>query len=126
MTSGTPCVYNYDLMQLFTPNACIVKDLFSACGKWDMQFALTQPQTGYAPALTAEPAGTANKAGYTLLKNTEKAAELTFVAEGDNWYAPSVTSASAVNLSLQKNDAGKGLVGNKATLKVWADINGYN
>lgn len=126
MTSGTTCVYNYDLMQLFTPNACIVKDLFSACGKWDMQFALTQPQTGYAPALTAEPAGTANKAGYTLLKNAEKAAELTFVAEGDNWYAPSVTSASAVNLSLQKNDAGKGLVGNKATLKVWADINGYN
>lgn len=107
MTSGTTCVYNYDLMQLFTPNACIVKDLFSACGKWDMQFALTQPQTGYAPALTAEPAGTANKAGYTLLKNAEKAAELTFVAEGDNWYAPSVTSSKQPSTSRSEERRGQ-------------------
>lgn len=130
MPAGTTCVYNYDLMQLFTPGADIVKGVLTPCGKWDLQFALTQPVTGYAPNLSVEPAGAADDAGYSLLKGGETAAELTFADGVDNWYAPRHPDANAVSFSIEKNDAGKNLIDSdtpkQVTLKVWADLNGYN
>ena len=65
----------------------IVKNLLT-CGKWDVQFALKQPTAGYAPAMTAEPAGNGNASGYVLNKGLETAVKLNYydMASG-NWYA---------------------------------------
>ncbi len=119
------CVYNYDLMQLFTPEQFFIKGLLP-CGSWDLQFGKTQPDTDYAPAMTVEPAGNNDTKGYSLFKGLEKASTLTFTdTVATNWYGAADTTNRAL-ISLEKNAAGKGLVGNDATLKVWADINGYN
>ena len=119
------CVYNYDLMQLFTPGQFFIKGLLP-CGSWDLQFGKTQPETGYAPAMTVEPAGNNDVKGYSLLKGGVKASTLTFSdTVATNWYGAANTTNRA-SISLEKNAAGKGLVDKNATLKVWADINGYN
>ncbi|WP_297447678.1 hypothetical protein [uncultured Alistipes sp.] len=119
------CVYNYDLMQLFTPGQFFIKGLLP-CGSWDLQFGKTQPVAGYAPAMTVEPAGNNDTKGYSLLKGLEKASTLTFSDPvATNWYGAANTTNRA-SISLEKNAAGKGLVDKNATLKVWADINGYN
>lgn len=119
------CVYNYDLMQLFTPGQFFIKGLLP-CGSWDLQFGKTQPETGYAPAMTVEPAGNNDAKGYSLLKGGVKASTLTFSdTVATNWYGAANTTNRA-SISLEKNAAGKGLVDKNATLKVWADINGYN
>ena len=119
------CVYNYDLMQLFTPEQFFIKGLLP-CGSWDLQFGKTQPDANYAPAMTVEPAGNNDTKGYSLFKGLEKASTLTFSdTVATNWYGAANTTNRA-SISLEKNAAGKGLVGNDATLKVWADINGYN
>ena len=111
------------------------------CGKWDIQFAKDQPKAtkdlGYAPALTGntEPAGEADKTGYTLKKGVMDAVTLTYAdAMGDNWYAPETANQGAVNtaaaadiaISIENNEAGIGILKQQATLKVWAAINPYN
>lgn len=117
------CVYDYNLMQLFTPGMCLVQNLLP-CGTWDMQFAASQPVTGYAPAFVGEPAGADDPSGYLLKKGLDSAASITF-STTPNWYGSEVDDADAF-ISLVKNDAGKGLIDKEATLKVWANINGYN
>lgn len=120
------CVYNYDLMQLFTPGQFFIKGLLP-CGSWDLQFGTIQPVADYKPATaTGEFAGNNDTKGYSLLKGLEKASTLTFSDTlATNWYGAANTTNRA-SISLEKNAAGKGLVGKNATLKVWTNINGYN
>lgn len=121
------CVYNYDLMQLFTPGQFFIKGLLP-CGSWDLQFGKTQPEKGYDVDVESDkiPAGNNDAKGYSLHKGGVKASTLTFSdTVATNWYGAANTTNRA-SISLEKNAAGKGLVDKNATLKVWADINGYN
>ena len=126
------CAYRYELDRLFADSKPVTNLL--PCGKWDIQFAKTQPATGYAPALTTEPAGEADKTGYTLKKGAMDAVKLNYNGMGDNWYAPATTNPGAVNtaaaaditVQVLNNEAGIGILKQQATLKVWAAINPYN
>lgn len=132
-TAQATCVYDYELDRLFSDSK-IVKNLLP-CGKWDVQFALKQPTAGYAPAMTAEPAGDGNASGYVLNKGLETAVKLNYydMASG-NWYAPetgdkgavNVAPASDIRISVENNASGIGILTNDATLKVWASVNPYN
>ncbi len=132
-TAQATCVYDYELDRLFSDSK-IVKNLLP-CGKWDVQFALKQPTAGYAPAMTAEPAGNGNASGYVLNKGLETAVKLNYydMASG-NWYAPetgdkgavNVAPASDIRISVENNASGIGILTNDATLKVWASVNPYN
>lgn len=132
-TAQATCVYDYELDRLFSDSK-IVKNLLP-CGKWDVQFALKQPTAGYAPAMTAEPAGNGNASGYVLNKGLETAVKLNYydMASG-NWYVPETGDKGAVNvaptsdirISVENNASGIGILTNDATLKVWASVNPYN
>ncbi len=132
-TAQATCVYDYELDRLFSDSK-IVKNLLP-CGKWDVQFALEQPAAGYAPAMTAEPAGNGDNSGYLLNKGLETAVKLNYydMASG-NWYAPETGNEGAVNASpasdirvwVENNEAGIGILKNNATLKVWSAVNPYN
>lgn len=133
-TAQETCVYNYELDRLFADSK-IVKNLLP-CGKWDLQFAKDEQPTGYKVAFTGnkEPAGNSDQTGYTLTKGTETAVMLNFNNMGDNWYAPETTNTGAVNtaaaaditVTVENNEAGKGILGQTAKLKVWAALNDYN
>lgn len=140
-TATSECEYNYELDRLFADSKPVKNML--PCGKWDIQFAKTQPVTGYAPVLTEEPAVDGDVTGYTLMKGAAPVVNLTYNSSmGSNWYAPATSNTGAVNvadaadilLQLQNNADGKYLVGekdnmkevNEVTLKVWAAINPYN
>lgn len=132
-TAQATCVYDYELDRLFSDSK-IVKNLLP-CGKWDVQFALEQPAAGYAPAMTAEPAGNGDNSGYLLNKGLETAVKLNYydMASG-NWYAPETGKDGAVNVApasdiriwVENNEAGIGILKNNATLKVWSAVNPYN
>lgn len=132
-TAQATCVYDYELDRLFSDSK-IVKNLLP-CGKWDVQFALEQPAAGYAPAMTAEPAGNGDNSGYLLNKGLETAVKLNYydMASG-NWYAPETGNEGAVNAApasdirvwVENNEAGIGILKNDATLKVWSAVNPYN
>ena len=132
-TAQATCVYDYELDRLFSDSK-IVKNLLP-CGKWDVQFALEQPAAGYAPAMTAEPAGNGDNSGYLLNKGLETAVQLNYydMASG-NWYAPETGNEGAVNAApasdirvwVENNEAGIGILKNDATLKVWSAVNPYN
>lgn len=132
-TAQATCVYDYELDRLFSDSK-IVKNLLP-CGKWDVQFALEQPAAGYAPAMTAEPAGNGDNSGYLLNKGLETAVQLNYydMASG-NWYAPETGNEGAVNVApasdirvwVENNEAGIGILKNNATLKVWSAVNPYN
>lgn len=132
-TAQATCVYDYELYRLFSDSK-IVKNLLP-CGKWDVQFALEQPATGYAPAMTAEPAGNGDNSGYMLNKGLETAVQLNYynMASG-NWYAPETGKDGAVNVApasdiriwVENNEAGIGILKNNATLTVWSAVNPYN
>lgn len=132
-TAQATCVYDYELDRLFSDSK-IVKNLLP-CGKWDVQFALSQPTAGYAPAMTAEPAGNGDNGGYLLNKGLETAVQLNYygMASG-NWYAPETGNEGAVNAApasdiriwVENNEAGIGMLKNNATLKVWSAVNPYN
>ena len=128
------CKYNYELDRLFAEYKPVKNML--PCGKWDIQFAKTQPATGYAPALTgnAEPAPDNDVTGYTLKNGVADAVKLNYNGMGNNWYVPATSNPGAVNdasaaditVSVENNTVGKGILGKEATLKVWAAINDYN
>lgn len=133
MDDTVTCEYNYELNRIFSDSK-IVKNLLP-CGKWDVQFALEQPAAGYAPAMTAEPAGNGDNSGYLLNKGLETAVKLNYydMASG-NWYAPETGNEGAVNAApasdirvwVENNEAGIGILKNDATLKVWSAVNPYN
>lgn len=135
------CEYNYELDRLFSDSK-IVKNLLP-CGKWDVQFALTQPTAGYAPAMIAEPAGNGDNSGYLLNKGVETAVKLVYgESMGENWYAADPASGydvdgdrkpdyynsigSDIRIQVVNNAAGIGILTNDAALKVWASVNPYN
>ena len=128
------CKYNYELDRLFAEYKPVKNML--PCGKWDIQFAKTQPATGYAPALNGnvEPAPDNDVMGYTLKNGAADAVKLNYNGMGNNWYAPATSNPGAVNdastaditVSVENNTVGKGILGKEATLKVWAAINDYN
>lgn len=133
-TAQATCEYNYELDRLFADSK-IVKNMLP-CGKWDLQFSEDYQPTGYKVAFTGnkEPAGNADQTGYTLLKGLETAVTLNFNGMGDNWYAPETSNTGAVNtaaaaditVTVENNEAGKGILGQTAKLKVWAALNDYN
>ena len=133
-TAQATCVYDYELDRLFSKSR-IVKNLLP-CGKWDVQFALTQPTTGYAPAMNTEYAADGEHGGYVLEDDDDvMAVELRYSGmASDNWYAPETANAGAVNdapvseinLWVENNEAGINILKKDAALKVWASVNPYN
>ncbi len=132
-TAQATCEYNYELDRLFADSK-IVKNMLP-CGKWDLQFAEEKQPNGYkVPFTSGEPAKDGDTRGYYLEKGTETAVSLNFNGMGDNWYGPATQNAGAVNtaaaanitVKVECNDAGKGILGQNATMKVWAALNDYN
>ena len=123
------CAYRYELDRLFADSKP-VKDMLP-CGKWDIQFAQKQPSV-YSSGATKVPSDDA--AGHTLVKGLTTAVQLNYAA-GDPWYAPAapltpgatnVAEASDIQVQVMHNAEGIGILGQEATLQVWAAINDYN
>ena len=126
------CVYNNNLMNGFTfytyadGSKFIVKNI-PDCGTWDMQFSMKQSTDGYAPNYTgSEPDKNKenNIGGYNLMKSGVQAAQLVWPDDHVAWCKN--PEHKEANIVLEKNDAGKGLIGKTANITVWATINPYN
>lgn len=125
------CAYRYELDRLFADSK-VVKNMLK-CGKWDIQFAKTQPAKDYGYAVAATTVPAADAAGHKLVKGLETAVQLNYAA-GEPWYAPATTEEGAVNVAdvadiqvqVVNNEAGIGILNKEATLDVWAQINAKN
>lgn len=123
------CAYRYELDRLFADSK-VVKNMLK-CGKWDIQFAGEQPANGYKSG--AKPVPSTDAAGHKLVKGLETAVQLNYAA-GEPWYAPATTEEGAVNVAdvadiqvqVVNNEAGIGILGQQATLDVWAQLNKVN
>lgn len=123
------CAYRYELDRLFADSK-VVKNML-ACGKWDIQFAKTQPANGYASGAVTVPS--ADAAGHKLVKGLETAVQLNYAA-GEPWYAGVQTTGaktyesavSDIQVQVINNAEGIGILGQQATLDVWATINDKN
>lgn len=122
------CAYRYELDRLFADSK-VVKNML-ACGKWDIQFAEEQPANGYYSG--AKPVPSADAAGHSLVKDMNTAVQLNYAA-GTPWYAgvqaADKTYESAVadiQVQVMNNAEGIGILGQQATLDVWATINDKN
>ncbi len=142
-TPGAPatCEYNYELDRLFV-NSKVLKNMIS-CGKWDIQFSKSGQPTGYSVPVVNEPAvalghGTmsGNTNGYLLQRGAMPAVHLNYIGMGNNWYgiaespahagATNTSIAADINVTVDNNAAGIGVLGQNAKLKVWASVNCYN
>lgn len=123
------CAYRYELDRLFADSK-VVKNMLE-CGKWDIQFAKTQPANGYASGAVTVPS--ADAAGHKLVKGLETAVQLNYAA-GEPWYAGVQTTGaktyesavSDIQVQVINNAEGIGILGQQATLDVWATINDKN
>lgn len=123
------CAYRYELDRLFADSK-VVKNMLE-CGKWDIQFAKTQPANGYASGAVTVPS--ANAAGHSLVKGLETAVQLNYAA-GTPWYAgvqaadkkTYESAVSDIQVQVINNAEGIGILGQQATLDVWATINDKN
>lgn len=123
------CAYRYELDRLFADSK-VVKNMLE-CGKWDIQFAKTQPANGYASGAVTVPS--TDVAGHSLVKGMNTAVLLNYAA-GNPWYegvqaADKKTYESAVSdiqVQVMNNAEGIGILGQQATLDVWATINDKN
>lgn len=123
------CAYRYELDRLFADSK-VVKNMLK-CGKWDIQFAKTQPANGYASGAVTVPS--ADAAGHSLVKGLETAVQLNYAA-GEPWYAGVQTTGaktyesavSDIQVQVINNAEGIGILGQQATLDVWATINDKN
>lgn len=123
------CAYCYELDRLFADSK-VVKNMLE-CGKWDIQFAKTQPANGYASGAVTVPS--ADAAGHKLVKGLETAVQLNYAA-GEPWYAGVQTTGaktyesavSDIQVQVINNAEGIGILGQQATLDVWATINDKN
>lgn len=123
------CAYRYELDRLFADSK-VVKNMLE-CGKWDIQFAKTQPANGYASGAVTVPS--ANAAGHSLVKGLETAVQLNYAA-GEPWYAGVQTTGAKtyesavadIQVQVINNAEGIGILGQQATLDVWATINDKN
>lgn len=125
------CAYRYELDRLFADSKT-VKNLLP-CGAWDIQFAKEQPAKDYGYAVAATTVPAADATGHQLVKGLETAVQLNYAA-GEPWYAPATTEEGAVNVAdvadiqvqVVNNEAGIGILGQQATLDVWAQLNKVN
>lgn len=127
------CAYRFDFARLFSDKK-VVKEMLK-CGQWDVQFATDQPAKGYNGAKTVP---TDDKSGHSLmLNNTMQAAWLSVNGGQAPWYGVEATPnakdpvtyesvATEIELGVQNNEAGIGILGKQATIEVWAKINAYN
>lgn len=123
------CAYRYELDRLFADSK-VVKNMLE-CGKWDIQFAKTQPANGYASGAVTVPS--ADAAGHSLVKGLTTAVQLNYAA-GTPWYAGVQTTGaqtyesevSDIQVQVMNNAEGIGILGQQATLDVWATINDKN
>lgn len=122
------CAYRYELDRLFADSK-VVKNMLE-CGKWDIQFAKTQPANGYASGAVTVPS--ADAAGHSLVKGLETAVQLNYAA-GTPWYAgvqaadkTYESAVSDIQVQVINNAKGIGILGQQATLDVWATINDKN
>lgn len=123
------CAYRYELDRLFADSK-VVKNMLE-CGKWDIQFAKTQPANGYASGAVTVPS--ADAAGHSLVKGLNTAVQLNYTA-GTPWYAGVQTTGaqtyesevSDIQVQVMNNAEGIGILGQQATLDVWATINDKN
>ena len=124
----TTCAYRYELDRLFADSK-VVKNMLK-CGKWDIQFAKTQPANGYASGAVTVPS--ADAAGHSLVKGLNTAVQLNYAA-GTPWYAgvqaadeTYESAVSDIQVQVMNNAEGIGILGQQATLDVWATINDKN
>lgn len=125
------CAYRYELDRLFADSK-VVKNMLE-CGKWDIQFAKTQPANGYASGAVTVPSADDDAAGHKLVKGLETAVQLNYAA-GEPWYAGVQTTGaktyesavSDIQVQVINNAEGIGILGQQATLDVWATINDKN
>ena len=122
------CAYRYELDRLFADSK-VVKNML-ACGKWDIQFAEEQPANGYYSG--AKPVPSADAAGHSLVKDMNTAVQLNYAA-GTPWYAgvqaadkTYESAVSDIQVQVMNNAEGIGILGQQATLDVWATINDKN
>lgn len=122
------CAYRYELDRLFADSK-VVKNMLE-CGKWDIQFAKTQPANGYASGAVTVPS--ADAAGHSLVKGMNTAVQLNYAA-GTPWYAGVLaadetyeSAVSDIQVQVINNAEGIGILGQQATLDVWATINDKN
>lgn len=122
------CAYRYELDRLFADSK-VVKNMLE-CGKWDIQFAKTQPANGYASGALTVPS--ADAAGHSLVKGMNTAVQLNYAA-GTPWYAGVLaadetyeSAVSDIQVQVMNNAEGIGILGQQATLDVWATINDKN
>lgn len=122
------CAYRYELDRLFADSK-VVKNMLE-CGTWDIQFAKTQPANGYASGAVTVPS--ADAAGHSLVKGMNTAVQLNYAA-GTPWYAGVLaadetyeSAVSDIQVQVMNNAEGIGILGQQATLDVWATINDKN
>lgn len=122
------CAYRYELDRLFADSK-VVKNMLE-CGKWDIQFAKTQPANGYASGAVTVPS--ADAAGHSLVKGMNTAVQLNYAA-GTPWYAgvqaadkTYESAVSDIQVQVINNAEGIGILGQQATLDVWAQLNKVN
>lgn len=123
------CAYRYELDRLFADSK-VVKNML-ACGQWDIQFAGEQPANGYESG--AKPVPSTDAAGHKLMKGLETAVQLNYAA-GEPWYAGVQTTGAKtyesavadIQVQVMNNAEGIGILGQQATLDVWATINDKN
>ena len=123
------CAYRYELDRLFADSK-VVKNMLK-CGKWDIQFAKTQPANDYASGAVTVPS--ADAAGHSLVKGMNTAVQLNYAA-GTPWYAgvqaadkkTYESAVSDIQVQVINNAEGIGILGQQATLDVWATINDKN
>lgn len=125
------CAYRFDFARLFSDKK-VVKEMLE-CGQWDVQFAAVQPTENYGSGATTVPS--ADKSGHSLMLNkTQQAAWLSVNGGQAPWYGVMETGttdtyesvATEIVLGVQNNEAGIGILGQQATIEVWAKINAYN
>lgn len=124
------CAYRYELDRLFADSK-VVKNML-ACGKWDIQFAKKQPANGYTSGAVTVPSADAAGHSLVMVKGMNTAVQLNYAA-GTPWYAgveaADKTYESAVadiQVQVMNNAEGIGILGQQATLDVWATINEKN
>ena len=127
----TTCAYRFDFARLFSDDK-VVKEMLE-CGQWDVQFAAVQPTENYGSGATTVPS--ADKSGHSLMLNKTQQAAWLSVNQGETpWYGVKLTTgaktyesvAKDIVLGVQHNEAGIGILGQQATIDVWAKINAYN
>lgn len=124
------CAYRYELDRLFADSK-VVKNMLK-CGKWDIQFAKTQPANGYASGAVTVPSADAAGHSLVMVKGMNTAVQLNYAA-GTPWYAgvqaadeTYESAVSDIQVQVMNNAEGIGILGQQATLDVWATINDKN